>query len=272
MLVQELEFHSMGEKKRQRSAEVVPIAKRLQQSAELELVPKKVKSDDLEDQIKRLEAQLESSDSSSEDDSDSDDDDDNEDEAPGIVKLSAYQDESVPALPPEMLPKPSCQSGKVSTHQNKPKEAPAPPPKIVGKVPFACKPCGFVGKDLEDFKNHKASGEHADVVRVATFSCKLCSKDFTSADQLTEHKAGKWHQMRKRTKKSHFQATAAPRVCYDFLRGNCFRGDACSFDHAASDKPSSKQASIQRPTRVCNQFQAGTCKFGDRCIFRHDKS
>ncbi|KAF0689147.1 Aste57867_19419 [Aphanomyces stellatus] len=244
----------MGEK---RGRDVVPIAKRLQQSADLPFAAK-AKTDDLEDQIKQLEAQLESSDSSSDED---DDEDDDEDSTPAILNLSVYQHEAVPALPAELLPKASCQSSNVSTHKSKAAPA-APAPKIVGKVPFACKPCGFVGKDLADFQQHKASAAHGAIAQVP-LSCKLCSKDFTSADQLAEHKQGKWHLMRKRTKKEHF---APVRVCYDFLRGNCFRGDTCSFGHAETN---AKKQKVEKPKRACAQFKAGACKFGDKCIFAH---
>ncbi|ETW05188.1 hypothetical protein H310_04182 [Aphanomyces invadans] len=262
----------MVEKRRRQTGAEVPIAKRMQQSADLPfVVAKKESDDDLEDKIKALEAQLNSSSSDDDSSDDSVNDDENDDEAkrthdgPAILSLSAYQNEKVPALPSELLPK--AQAFQSNRRINTSQTEVAPPPKIVGKVPFACKPCGFVGKDLDDFQTHKASDAHNDVVGTTTqrTSCKLCAKDFTSAEQLAEHKLGKWHLMRKRTKKEHFHE--AVRVCYDFMRGTCFRGDMCSFSH--DNKNSKPHQAIKKPTRPCNQFKTGTCKFGDNCIFLH---
>ncbi|KAF0775742.1 hypothetical protein AaE_000554, partial [Aphanomyces astaci] len=58
-------------KRRRENEAAVPIAKRMQQSADLPFVVAKSANDDIEDQIKALEAQL---DSSSSDESDDDDD------------------------------------------------------------------------------------------------------------------------------------------------------------------------------------------------------
>ncbi|ETV78462.1 hypothetical protein H257_07989 [Aphanomyces astaci] len=254
-------------KRRRENEAAVPIAKRMQQSADLPFVVAKPANDDIEDQIKALEAQLDSSSSDESDDNDDDTTPTSNDDA-HIVNLSAYQHDIVPALPSAQLPKAhSFQANASRSAKSTPPSVPKQ--KIVGKVPFACKPCGFVGKDLADFQAHKASGAHNDVVGTTAqrLSCQLCAKDFTSADQLAEHKLGKWHLMRKRTKKEHFHD--AVRVCYDFMRGNCFRGDACSFGHAATN---AKHQTIQKPTRHCTQFVAGTCKFGDQCIFIHQSS
>ncbi|KDO25982.1 hypothetical protein SPRG_08635 [Saprolegnia parasitica CBS 223.65] len=245
----------MGKRTREREeAALLPMAKRLQQSADAIIVKPKAEEDDLEAQIKALEADLGSS---SDDDSES-----SGDEAPAaVVNLSEYQNDTVPSLPGELLPKVSCQSNKVATHK-KPKKAvePAAKVKIVGKVPFACKPCGFIGVDLDDFLAHKKTTAHLEECGQVGFKCKLCVKEFTSADQLAEHKLGKWHLMRVRTKKDKF-VVQGPRVCYDFMRGQCSYGDKCSFEHSAKSNA----------TKVCNQFRAGSCRFGDKCIFAHTK-
>ncbi|EQC37957.1 hypothetical protein SDRG_04974 [Saprolegnia diclina VS20] len=249
----------MGKRTREReAAALLPMAKRLQQSADAIIAAPKAEEDDLEAQIKALEADLGSS---SDDDSDSSsDDDESGDEAPAaVVNLSEYQNDVVPSLPEELLPKVSCQSNKVATHK-KPKTAAPAKVKIVGKVPFACKPCGFIGADLDDFLAHKKTTAHLEECGQVGFKCKLCVKEFTSADQLAEHKLGKWHLMRVRTKKDKF-VVQGPRVCYDFLRGKCSYGDKCSFEHSAKTSA----------TKICNQFVAGTCRFGDKCIFAHSK-
>ncbi|OQR91810.1 hypothetical protein ACHHYP_04348 [Achlya hypogyna] len=242
--------------KRTREAALLPIAKRLQQSADQVIAAPKAPEEDIEAKIKALEADL---DSESEVSSSDEDDDEDED---AVVNLSKFQDEVVPALPEELLPKASC---KVATHKqpkDKEKVKPKEKVKIVGKVPFACKPCGFIGADLDDFLAHKKSSEHAEVCGQVVFKCKLCVKEFTSAEQLAEHKLGKWHLMRHRTKKEAFQA---PRVCYDFVRGSCAYGDKCNFDHSTVAPVAKKP----KKARVCNQFAAGKCRFGDSCIFAH---
>ncbi|OQS02654.1 hypothetical protein THRCLA_04984 [Thraustotheca clavata] len=246
---------------KRREEAIVPISKRLKQSAD-DVIAKLKNEDDIEAQIKDLEAELESSSeeesSSSEEEAKSSSDEESREFK--VVNLSEYRSESVPALPKELLPKGSCQSNKVAPHKPIKKPLNKEKVEIVGRVPFACKPCGFVGANLEEFLAHKNSPGHDK----EKFRCKLCVKEFTSAEQLEEHKQGKWHQMRHRTKKSHFQAQA-PKICYDYARGKCSYGDKCSFEHSGGSNASDSK----KKTRPCTQFQAGNCRFGNRCIFAH---
>ncbi|KAJ8576814.1 hypothetical protein ON010_g2396 [Phytophthora cinnamomi] len=210
-----------------------PIAKRLKQSADSALQQKKKvkEEEDIAERIKRLEAELQGSsdDSSDSEDSDSDSDDDRTQKA-AVVNLSAYASERIEALPETMLPaaRPSSNlppaKKRKMTQQEENERAANKALELLGdaltfpkKVPFACKPCKFIGKDLEDFQAHKASKEHLERVQTGdkTLHCVLCKKSFTSRSQLDEHRAGKWHKQRAQQRTVRHTV----KVCYDFMRG-----------------------------------------------------
>ncbi|GAB9475009.1 Protein mex-isoform a [Globisporangium polare] len=267
-----------------------PIAKRLKQSAESALLPQTKKKssseeEDIAERIKRLEAELDSSSSSSDDDdssSGSDDDDDDESsskKSAAVLNLSKYASERIEALPEELLPakrssfpmkaekkKRKLPDGALVTSAHQAIMDLVQMPK---KVPFACKRCAFVGKDMADFDAHRQSPEHL-VNEQVELRCRLCEKSFTSQAQLDEHKAGKWHQQRAQKKKERHVV----RTCYDFMRGSCLRGDRCGFDHAETRAMKTGKALDKKKQRVCDQFakSGGNCKFGDKCLFSHERS
>lgn len=285
-----------------------PIAKRLKQSAESALVASakkasKQEEEDIAERIRRLEAELESSSSGSDSDSDADssDDDDNDESshdldsdgsakkksksAKAVLSLSKYATERIEALPEALLPAKrtafpmkaekkskkrklgdSAQaSGMTAAHQALLELVHVPK-----KVPFACKRCAFVGKDMADFDAHRQSPEHLAKAQ-EELRCVLCDKAFTSAAQLEEHRKGKWHLQRAQQKKERHVV----RVCYDFLRGTCTFGDRCNFAHAESRAMRSGKALERKKQRVCEQFAKSggrACKFGDQCLFSHDRA
>ncbi|TMW63897.1 hypothetical protein Poli38472_014807 [Pythium oligandrum] len=258
-----------------------PIAKRLKQSAESALSAatrkKQKEEEDLAERIKRLEAELQQSGASDDEDesdaeSSSSSDDEDTDDKGAVVNLSAYADERVEALPEHLLPKASASSTNLPEKKRKRPAAGSDLLDVVQwpkKVPFACKPCGFVGKNLEDFQAHRQSAEHAAKQQVApaVLTCKLCDKSFTSPHQLEEHKAGKWHQQRAKQRK----ARHVVKVCYDFMRGNCRHGDQCAFEHTETKAMKRGTALDRTKKRVCDLFErTGKCKFGDRCLFSHN--
>ena len=57
---------------------------------------------------------------------------------------------------------------------------------------------GFViqGKSIDDYEKHIKCDFHQKAQRVERelSSCKICNKEFTSPDQLREHKEGKAHK------------------------------------------------------------------------------
>ncbi|ETI42717.1 hypothetical protein F441_12228 [Phytophthora nicotianae CJ01A1] len=265
-----------------------PIAKRLKQSAESALqTKKKQEEEDIAERIKRLEAELQSrgddsSDSDSETDSDSDSDSDI-DQAKVVVNLSAYASERIESLPENMLPAarpssnlPPAKKKRKKSQQEENERAASKALEQLGdaltfpkKVPFACKPCKFIGKDLEDFQTHRASNDHLERVQTGdkTLHCVLCNKSFTSPAQLDEHRAGKWHKQRAQQKKARHTV----KVCYDFMRGECRWGDRCNFEHTKTKAMKCGRALDKTRRRVCDNFaRTKNCRFGDKCLFSHD--
>lgn len=261
-----------------------PIAKRLKQSAESALL-KKTKSsreeEDIAERIRRLEAELDSDSSGSDDDDDdsntSDDDADDEkiEKAPAVLNLSKYASERIDALPAELLP--ATRSTFPMKAEKKKRKLPEEQQvsashqaildlvQMPKKIPFACKKCAFIGEDLDDFNVHRQSREHLAKQQVE-LRCALCEKSFTSQAQLDEHKTGKWHLQRAQKKKERHVV----RICYDFMRGSCFRGDRCGFDHTETKAMKAGKALDKKKQRVCDQFASSkSCRFGDKCLFSH---
>ncbi|KAL4147284.1 hypothetical protein PRNP1_011040 [Phytophthora ramorum] len=259
-----------------------PIAKRLKQSAEFALQKKKTEpEEDIADQIKRLEAELQGgSDGSSDSETESEDDTTN-----AVVNLSAYASERIESLPEKLLPAarpssnlPPAKKKRKKSQQEENERAANEALELLGdaltfpkKVPFACKPCKFIGKDLEHFQAHRTSKEHLERVQSGgkTLACVLCNKSFTSPAQLEEHRAGKWHKLRAQQKKVRHTV----KVCYDFMRGECKWGDRCNFEHTETKAMRSGHALDKTRRRVCEDFaRAKNCRFGDKCLFSHEEA
>lgn len=257
-----------------------PIAKRLKQSAESALagISKKQKDDDIAERIRRLEQDLDSSSDSDSDTSDGKDASDNgsanKSDATGVVSLSALASERIEALPETMLPpKRKTALPTKSDSRKRPSETDkqlailemVTAPK---KVPFQCKPCAFIGKNMEDFNAHRETPEHLARQQNPSknWECKLCSKSFTSQSQLDEHRVGKWHQQRAQQKKERHVV----KICYDFMRGSCQRGENCAFAHTETKAMKSGKALEHKKKRVCDNFmRTQSCRFGEKCLFSH---
>jgi len=201
----------------------------------------KVKICSLDEEIAKLEKQL------NEDTSDSDDSSEGEDEkvysahdslkivkssTGKVVKIcSALVDEKIESLPSHQLPLPQCskRKGEVANPSKRIKFQEAtstPTPKLSGieatvremlknyqpssqeRRPFYCRVCQFQGQNLAEFEEHRESQFHKVAVEVErrTSSCKPCRKQFTSPEQLKEHLRGTAHKQRMESLRSK-QAT-----------------------------------------------------------------
>ncbi|CAI5742320.1 unnamed protein product [Hyaloperonospora brassicae] len=265
-----------------------PIAKRLKQSAESELHNRRTLprcDDDIAERIKCLEAELQGG-HSDEDSSDSDDSSDTDcDKSKEIVNLSAYASERIEALPEQLLPATrrsvklppvKKKRGETTPEEdnahtaNKALELLSDALTFRKKVPFACKPCEFIGKDMEAFQAHRASKEHLERADRAdpTLQCALCAKSFTSRTQVDEHRAGKWHKQRAQQKKERHTI----KLCYDFVRGACKWGERCTFEHVETKAMRAGRVLDKTRRRVCSSFaRTNTCRYGDKCLFSHDE-
>jgi hypothetical protein len=63
------------------------------------------------------------------------------------------------------------------------------------KLPFYCRVCQIQLADLNTFETHQTTPEHLGKKRLdrSICYCHLCNKQFTSPEQLKEHKRGKAH-------------------------------------------------------------------------------
>lgn len=232
----------------------------------------------LDERIKQLEAELDVSESSSEE-SDTESSDCGESGSgkqcsdheilkrsdkpqDDVICSSMYANDRVEGLHPQQLPKPTCN---LAVKRKPPLHSPIQLPK---RVPFACRPCGFIGEDIQEFDQHQKSSAHLNQCKAVEneWSCGICVKQFTSKSQLEEHKKGKWHRQRASQRRERHYV----KVCYDFVRGNCFRGEACDFEHRETKAMNSERRLGVKKKRVCKEFTDDqTCRFGDRCVFLH---
>ena len=193
-------------------APVVPIAERLRQGKAVKKSVRIVEPEvDIDDEIARLEAELQASSSSEESDSEEGDDV----EGNGILSLSKYSDSRISSLPATALPQPGRYK---ATGERRPEKAPkqssvevpdglreAVKEVLSGykarsseKLPFYCRVCQVQYSNADEFFQHKQTQFHEAAVameRKATF-CKLCRKQLTSPEQMKEHLASKPHRMR----------------------------------------------------------------------------
>ncbi|KAJ8092740.1 hypothetical protein PM082_007069 [Marasmius tenuissimus] len=65
---------------------------------------------------------------------------------------------------------------------------------------------------------------------------------------------------------SHFPGWAPTQPCVYWAKGNCLRGDSCTFLHGAP----TREAEPRSPAVVCVYWAQGRCMRGDSCTFRHD--
>jgi len=208
--------------------DTLPIAAKLRKAQEENLLPKKMVSFaddhvDLDDEIKRLEAELnESSSGSSEDESTADreeDEEEDDEQQPAILSLSVFANDRIEQLPEAHLPEPGRYKVQGPSMKNKSRiktgtqESSAVQEKVDGlkeavkevlcgykarsseRLPFYCRFCSKQYNDENEFFQHKGSDFHkmaVDMERKATY-CRLCRKQLTSPEQMKEHLKSKPH-------------------------------------------------------------------------------
>ncbi|CAJ1912492.1 unnamed protein product [Cylindrotheca closterium] len=192
-------------------AAVLPIAERLRKETILKKSVRIVEPEvDLDDEIARLEAELQAS-------SSSDDESENEDidgaETSGVLSLSKFSENRISSLPASALPQP----GRYKTNgerrsEKKPKQVEVPDglreavkevlngykARSSEKLPFYCRVCQVQLTNEDEFFQHKRTQFHKTAVAMeqkATY-CKLCRKQLTSPAQMKEHLKSKPHRSR----------------------------------------------------------------------------
>lgn len=210
---------------------------------------------DIDDEIQRLEAELQNDSSSSDDEDDdsesygsrdSDENDDEKESSPSqavVLNLSSVRDERIEKLPESLLPasrKRSLQNidGPVDeARSKKPKKKrddgltaavkevlAGYKPRSAERLPFYCRVCAKQYDNEEEFFQHKSTEFHKTAVEVErkTSYCKLCRKQLTSPAQLKEHLTSRPHKERLHTvqAKQQGRGRASPLPG----RGNNFRG------------------------------------------------
>jgi Zinc-finger of C2H2 type len=177
----------------------------------------KIDSVDLDDEIRRLEAELQSdsddsstSSDSSETDSSNDSQNNNDNDASDkVVCLSKVKDDTIESLPQHLLP--SGKRRKIKgfddeyTKEKKPAiglEAAVKEilqgyvPRSAEKLPFYCRYCAKQYSTEDDFIAHKQTDFHIkaeEMERKASY-CRLCRKQLTSPVQLQEHLKSRPHK------------------------------------------------------------------------------
>jgi hypothetical protein len=181
---------------------------------------------DIDDEIQRLEAELQAdTDSSSSSSSSSDSDDDSDDDrkklnanlkasGPAVLNLSKVKDERIKPLNASLLPSSKKRTLKIDRDHEQEER----PKKKVNaglefavkeilngyvarsseKLPFFCRQCAKQYDNEEEFFDHKRSEFHKTAVEMEQKAsyCKLCRKQLTSLVQLKEHLTSKPHKER----------------------------------------------------------------------------
>lgn len=191
-------------------------------------------SADLDEEIRRLEAELQNEESGDSDGSDSDSSD-SEDEKKkkeaAILSLSASKSARIEGLPPSCLPASrkrvlkGIDSGADRTKTKKRKievgEAQVSEglksavqeilqgykPRSAERLPLYCRVCAKQFETKDDFVQHKNTDFHKTAYameRKASY-CKLCRKQLTSPAQLQEHLQSKPHKQRLQSMQSRQQ-------------------------------------------------------------------
>lgn len=199
-----------------------------------------MKDVDLDDEIRRLEAELAADDSSDESDSAIDEEEDGEEasfgantvvemesttwtdgekkDAPTVVCLSSLSEERIAPLPASCLPqnKKRFLKGIDKSVERQKKKVNNGLQQAVHEVlsgyvarsserlPFYCRFCAKQYSNEKEFFDHKGGDLHkaaVEVERKASF-CKLCRRQFTSPVQLKEHVSSRPHRERLETMRS----------------------------------------------------------------------
>lgn len=211
--------------------QVVPIAMRLRKQIKTSTKSVKFAEEevDIDDEIRRLEMELNNDSSGDESDFDSAEDMESDDATPAVISLSAYAEDRIEHLPESCLPEPGKYnprgSSKIGTKSGplKKKEGDQ---KIDGlkeavqevlkgykarsseRLPFYCRFCSKQYSNEKEFFEHKNSDFHKTAVeleRKATY-CRLCLKQLTSPEQMKEHLSSRPHRERLQYVKSRQKA------------------------------------------------------------------
>lgn len=189
---------------------------------------------DLDEEIRKLEEELQKNQSSSTGgsdslESDSDDEGDNSSTSnrsdpgkPAVLSMSAVKDERIEHLPAELLPKMKSRTLKgidasddsIARNAKKHKSIPGLEaavkevlqgytPRSAERLPFYCRVCAKQYDNESDFFQHRETLFHKtalELERKASY-CRLCRKQLTSPVQLQEHLKSRPHQERLQTLK-----------------------------------------------------------------------
>jgi hypothetical protein len=168
---------------------------------------------DIDDEIKRLEAELENSDDSSQYSRSSDDSGTNDRK---VLNLSSVETERIGKLPKHLLPSSKKRSLKGIDRPMEPSKRKKAveskdglraavkelldgyKPRSAERLPFYCRACAKQYTSEQEFVEHQKSEFHitaVEVERKASY-CKLCRKQLTSPAQLKEHLMSKPHKNR----------------------------------------------------------------------------
>jgi hypothetical protein len=178
---------------------------------------------DYDEEIRRLEQELEEGSESSSDEEDSDEEDSKE---PAVLSLSSLADDRIDALPANLLPVPHGKkrllkgidqdyieeerARKRSKHEYEPsaglraavKEVlDGYKPRSSERLPFYCRVCSKQFDNKEEFLEHRTTEFHltAEAMEKKATFCKLCRKQLTSPAQMKEHLMSRPHKERLRT-------------------------------------------------------------------------
>jgi len=191
-------------------------------------------SGDLDEEIRRLEAELANDDDDDDSSSDSDDSStssryrENKGEAaPAVLSLSQFKEARIESLPPSSLPAARKRSLKideetevVGSKKKKSKKEKGNvsnelevsqglksavqeilrgyQPRSAERLPFYCRVCAKQYDNEEEFLQHKGETFHKTAVAMERKAscCKLCRKQLTSPAQLQEHLRSRPHKQR----------------------------------------------------------------------------
>ena len=229
----ETETHIDMKRNQSRQEESLPFAELMRRKKQLnndgsKSVPLKRKEDNnIDDEIKRLEAELAEDESS---DDNNDDYDDNsavkgsvyslndEKNNNGIISFSSIAEERIPSLPQSALPL-LQKSKRLKVDREMDDDQPKKKPKkttavsnglkdavreMLGnyvarsseKLPFYCRVCSKQLTSYEEFRDHQKTEFHKVAVQEEQKAsyCRLCRKQFTSPAQLKEHIKARPHK------------------------------------------------------------------------------
>jgi hypothetical protein len=177
----------------------------------------KKESVDLDEEIRRLEQEL-NDDSSSTSSSTEESENDKQAEDSAVLNLSAVKNETIESLPEQFLPRikkqrASEQSSPITSQTTNPGLASAVQeildgyvPRSAERLPFYCRVCAKQYKNEQEFFAHRETEFHKVAFaaeRKASY-CHLCRKQLTSPAQLKEHLSSRPHKERlERVRRNH---------------------------------------------------------------------